>query len=142
MALLGAINHLLPYWIVKQIARRTSKDKDHWATNTVFAGLVVFPFFYVLQLGAAWLFLPKFWASVYTVALPYCGYYALQYRDRFRLAFRLCERTFIYFYWHPERQRELAAEGTAIIERIRQLAAHVEGEPLVDSGMQKTIHTK
>jgi 1-acyl-sn-glycerol-3-phosphate acyltransferase len=121
MALFGIANHIVPYVLVKQIARALSKDKDHWASNTVYPGFVVFPFFYVVQLGVAWLLLPAFWAAVYTVALPYTGYYALLYRDRIGNTLRRT-RTFFHFLRHPEDQARLAGEGREIIEQIRKLA--------------------
>src|SRR5205085_7523531 len=82
IALFGLVNHLLPYLIVKRIARALSKDKDHWATNVVYPSFLVFPVFYVLQLTAAWLLLPTLWAGVYTLALPYSGYVAVLYFER------------------------------------------------------------
>lgn len=120
LAAFGVVNHLVPYHIVKYIARALSKDKDHWASNTVYPGFLVFPFFYLLQLGAAWLLLPIFWAAIYTVALPYTGYYALLYRDRIGNTWRRT-RTFLHFLFHPVRQAELAREGRVIIAEFRRL---------------------
>lgn len=74
LAALGCVNHVLPYQLVKWIARKLSTDRDHWASNTVYPGCLVFPFFYAVQLGAAWLLLPMFWAAVYTESVPSaCG---------------------------------------------------------------------
>ena len=120
LAAFGIANHIVPYQIVKRIARALSKDKDHWASNTVYPGFLVFPLFYLLQLGAAWLLLPIFWAALYTVALPYTGYYALLYRDRVGNTFRRT-RTFIHFLRHPAEQAELAREGREVIAQIRNL---------------------
>ncbi len=120
LALFGFLNHAAPYFLVKWIARKLSKDKDHWATNVVYPGLLVFPFFYLLQLTAAWLLLPPLWAGLYTVALPYTGYYALLYADRFPQTWRRT-RTFLRFLRHRAQQQALAAEGREIIARIRDL---------------------
>ncbi len=121
LALLGAVNHAVPYFVVRTLARALSTDKDHWATNVVYPSLVVFPFFYVLQIGAAWICLPAMWAFLYTVSLPYSAAVALLYGDRFQATWRRL-KTFVYFWRHPDRQRILAEEGKGIIAEIRTLA--------------------
>jgi glycerol-3-phosphate O-acyltransferase / dihydroxyacetone phosphate acyltransferase len=139
LALFGAINHFLPSWIVKCIARKLSKDKDQWASNVIFPGLVVFPFFYGIQLTAAWLWLATLWAAVYTVALPYTGYYALLYGERAGSALRRA-RTFVTFLFDRSSQQRLAQEGRLIIAQIRELetrlppdaAANREREPILN----------
>lgn len=120
LAAFGVVNHIVPYQIVKQIARALSTDRDHWASNTVYPGFVVFPLFYLLELGAAWLFLPALWALVYTVALSYTGYYALLYRDRIGAVSRRT-LTFFHFLRHRAEQAELALEGRAIVAQLRDL---------------------
>jgi 1-acyl-sn-glycerol-3-phosphate acyltransferase len=128
LALFGAVNHVIPYQVVKRLARALSTDKDHWASNVVYPGLAVFPLCYALQLAAAWWFLPAFWAGVYTVALPYTGYYALLYRDRLGQSRRRAA-TFVRFLLHREDQERLAAEGRAIVSQVRELGARVASEP-------------
>lgn len=125
LALFGALNHLAPYWIVRRVAQRLSKDKDHWASNVIYPGLVVFPLFYLIQLLAAWLLLPVAWALLYSVALPYTGYYALLYGDRFTTTFRR-SRTFLYFLMNRQSQTRLATEGSEILAHIRELGKRVE----------------
>jgi hypothetical protein len=124
LAAFGALNHVLPYLIVRYVARRLSTDKDHWASNVVYPSFAIFPFFYALQLIAAWILLPTLWAAVYTLALPYTGYYAILYGDRWRRALGRA-RTFAYFLANRTRQEQLAREGQEIIQHIRTL-----GEPL------------
>jgi 1-acyl-sn-glycerol-3-phosphate acyltransferase len=127
IALFGAINHAASYITVKQIARKLSRDKDHWASNAIYPSFVVFPFFYLVQLAAVWLVLPVLWATIYTIALPYTGYYAVLYGDRFQRAWKRA-RTFVRFTGKPEEQRQLAAEGRAIVEEIRALGQLVESQ--------------
>src|SRR5205807_2678503 len=81
---------------------------------------LVFPLFYLLQIGAAWLLLPALGAALYTLALPYTGYLALLYGDRAGATWRRL-RTFLYFLAHPSRQDELAREGRHLIAAIRTL---------------------
>jgi 1-acyl-sn-glycerol-3-phosphate acyltransferase len=127
LALFGAINHLAPYLTVKWIAKKLSRDKDHWASNAIYPSFVVFPLCYLMQLAAAWLLLPLLWASMYTFALPFTGYYAVLYGDRFQQAWRRA-RTFVRLARHPDDQRQLAMEGRAIIDEIRTLGQLVERE--------------
>ena len=132
LALFGFVNHALPYGIIRWIARALSKDKDHWASNVVYPSFLVLPFFYLLQLTAAWVWLPAFWAGLYTVALPYTGYYALLYRDRVGSTWRRL-RTVFYFLWNRSHQEELAREGREIIAHIRAL-----GERLAQESAEQT----
>jgi 1-acyl-sn-glycerol-3-phosphate acyltransferase len=128
IGLFGVINHFLPYWAVKTLARKLSTDKDHWASNVVYPGMVIFPICYALQLTAAWLLLPVLWAAIYTLALPYSGYYAILLGDRLSRS-RRRTATFLRFLRHPGEQRALAAEGRAINGQIRDLAAHLQAAP-------------
>ena len=121
LALWGAVNHAMPYILVKTTARAMSTDKDHWATNVVYPSLLVFPFFYLLQIGVAWFWLPVLWALLYTLSLPYTAAVALLYGDRLRATWRRL-KTFVYFLRYPERQQILAEEGKEIIAAIRNLA--------------------
>lgn len=128
MALFGAFNHLIPYLLIKRIARAMSKDKDHWATNVIYPSFLVFPFFYIVQLTVAWLLLPALWAGVYSAALPYTGYYALLYRDRAFSVFRRT-RTFIRFVFRREEQERLAREGREIVDQIWRLDEKLRTRP-------------
>jgi glycerol-3-phosphate O-acyltransferase/dihydroxyacetone phosphate acyltransferase len=124
LALFGAVNHLAPYLTVRAVARVLSKDRDHWATNVVYPSLLVFPFFYLIQLTAAWLLLPAWWAGMYTIALPYTGLVALLYGERAGASWRRL-RTFLYFLTHPEQQHKLAQEGRAIIAAVQAMAEEI-----------------
>jgi 1-acyl-sn-glycerol-3-phosphate acyltransferase len=128
LALFGAINHILPYALVKWIARALSTDKDHWASNVVYPGFLIFPLFYLLQLTAAWVFLPRLWAALYTVALPYTGYYALLYGERAGQALRRTH-TFLHLLRNRAVQEKLADEGRAIVAQIRTLEGHLPADP-------------
>lgn len=124
LALFGAVNHILPYAIVRRIARALSTDKDHWATNVVYPSFLIFPLFYLIQLTSAWVFLPALWAALYTVALPYTGYYALLYGERAGRALRRT-RTFLHLLRDRSGQKKLAEEGRAILARIHILEGYL-----------------
>ena len=80
-----------------------------------------------MQLAVAWWLLPTFWACVYTVALPYTGYYALLFSDRVGRSWRRMV-TFLRFLTRPGEQDRLAAEGREIVGRVRELEARLEAE--------------
>ena len=120
LALFGILNHLVPVSIVRWIARATSRDKDQWASNTVYPGVIVFALFYACQLSLAWWLLPALWAALYTIALPYTGYHALLYRDR-ALGVIVRVRAFVGFLVDRGSQERLALEGRKIISRIVEL---------------------
>jgi glycerol-3-phosphate O-acyltransferase / dihydroxyacetone phosphate acyltransferase len=124
LALFGAINHLVPYFSVRAIARALSKDKDHWATNVVYPSIVLFPLCYALQIAAAWWLLPAFWAGLYIIALPYTGYVALLYGDRAGSTWRRL-RTFLYFLVNRAKQNALVEDGREIIADIKALGAQL-----------------
>ena len=42
VALWGMVNNLLPYQALKALVRKTSSDRDHWASNAVVMGVVAF----------------------------------------------------------------------------------------------------
>lgn len=119
-ALFGFINHALPYFLVKGIAKKLSRDRDHWATNVVFPSFAIFPLCYALQIAAAWMWLPALGSALYAIALPYTGYVALLYGERLGATLRRL-RTFVYFLQNRARQEELAREGRDIIAAIRAL---------------------
>ncbi len=124
LALFGAVNHILPYALVKRIARALSTDKDHWATNVIYPSFLIFPLFYLLLLTAAWVFLAPFWAALYTLALPYTGYYALLYGERMGQALRRT-RTFLHLLRDRSVREKLAEEGRTILARIRTLEGYL-----------------
>ena len=121
VALLGAVAHGVPYFLVATIARALSKERDEWASNTVLPAAMIFPAWYAGVLGTAWWFLPRWWALLVTVALPYSGYYALLYRDRVTLVWRRL-RTFVQFLFDRPSQDRLASEGRAILKQMFDLA--------------------
>jgi hypothetical protein len=125
LAAFGAANHIVPYHMVKWLAKKLSTDKDHWATNVVYPSLLVFPICYFLQLTAAWCLLPPWWAAMYSVLLPFTGYYALLYGDRWTQTWQRT-MTFFRFLWRRPDQQRLVSDGRAILTQMRDLAASVE----------------
>jgi glycerol-3-phosphate O-acyltransferase / dihydroxyacetone phosphate acyltransferase len=125
LAIFGIVNHFLPYLIVRTIARTLSTEKDHWATNVIYPGLIVFPLYELLLVAAIWILLPTLWAAIYTVALPYTGYYALLYGERAGSAWRRAN-TFLYFLFNRDTQSRLVDEGRSILSAVYALGDRLE----------------
>jgi hypothetical protein len=125
LAAWGTLHHAVPYVATRATARALSTDEDHWATNTIYPGFVIFGAWYLLLLALAWWLLPRGWAALYTVLLPFTGYYAILYRERAGGALRRA-RTFLRFSARPGLQRDLADEGRAILDAIGALAARLD----------------
>lgn len=120
LALYGALNHLGPYLVVRAIAKKLSTDKDHWATNVVYPSFLAFPLFYLVQIGAACMLLPTFWAVLYALSMPYTAAVAILYGDRVKATWQRL-RSFWYLVRHPGRREQLAQEASAIIAAVREL---------------------
>ena len=121
----GVINHFFPALIVRGVAGKLTTEKDQWASNTIFPAIVVFPFFYIIQLTLAWLYLTPLLASIYMMMLPISGYAAVRYRDRAGGTWRR-SRTFIRFLFNPHLQAHLADEGRQIIKKIQMLGEELQ----------------
>ncbi len=120
MAAWGAINHALPYFTLRSLVRKMSKDRDHFASNAVFLALPIVPLFYVIQIGIAALLLPPLWLLLYALTLPLTGAVALLWRDRTGSAWRRT-RTFFRFLRHASDQCNLRAEAQSIAAEMRSL---------------------
>lgn len=78
----GLAHHLLPFVLVRWIARRLTREEDQFASNAVYPGMLLFPLLYGAQLLLVWLLMPAWLAGAYTVTLPLTGWYTLHWRDR------------------------------------------------------------
>ncbi|MFL5541995.1 MAG: 1-acyl-sn-glycerol-3-phosphate acyltransferase [Longimicrobiaceae bacterium] len=122
----GWINALPAYAVTRALVRKTSKDRDHFASNAVFLGIPVFLLFFTLQVCAVAAVTGSWrWAVVYALSLPYAGAVALLYRDRAGVAWRRL-RTFALFARHPAHRRRLVAEAESILAELRALAEEFE----------------
>ena len=121
----GILNHIIPAFIIRMIAVTLSAEKDKWASNVVFPTVVVVPFFYAIQITAAWFYLPPFWAAFYMISLPVSGLFAILYRDRVG-NIRQRSRTFFLFLKNPDLRERLGKEGRSIIEDLTELGEKLE----------------
>lgn len=118
----GWINSLPAYAVAKVLVGKTSKDRDHWASNSIFLGIPIFLLFWMMQTAAVALLASAGWAAAYAVSLPYTGAAALLYRDRAAGAWRRT-RTFLLFARHPSHRRKLVGEAQSILADLQRLAA-------------------
>lgn len=121
----GAVNHLLPAAAIRIIAVRMSDEKDKWASNVVLPSIVLVPFFYALQISAAWFFWPPLWVGVYALSLPLSGFFTVLYRDRVGNVWQR-SHTFLMFLKDPGLRDRLGKEGRDIIEELTKLGERLE----------------
>ena len=125
IAALGYLNHAIPAAIIRVFAVSISAEKDKWASNVVLPTMVLIPFFYAIQITAAWFYLPLWWAALYTVSLPFSGLFAILYRDRVGNIWHR-GRTFFLFLKNPDLRERLGREGRSIIEELTTLGEKLE----------------
>ncbi|HEU4557390.1 MAG TPA: lysophospholipid acyltransferase family protein [Longimicrobium sp.] len=121
----GWINSLPAYAATKALVGKMSKDRDHFASNSVFLGIPVFLLFWMVQTVAVALLASAGWAFAYALSLPYTGAVALLYRDRAGGAWRRA-RTFLLFARRPSHRRKLVDEARSIVADLQRLAAEWE----------------
>jgi hypothetical protein len=126
LALWGAINHALPYAILRKLVGKMSTDRDHFASNAVFLALPVVPICYGLQTGAVAALAGMWMALLYALSLPLGAAVALLYRDRAGGVWQRV-RTFLLFLRRPSYQRALVGEAREITARIQRLSAELDG---------------
>ncbi|HYH83554.1 MAG TPA: 1-acyl-sn-glycerol-3-phosphate acyltransferase [Longimicrobium sp.] len=129
----GWINGLPAYTVTKALVRKTSKDRDHFASNAVFMGIPVFLLFWMMQAAAVALLASPWWALAYALSLPYTGAAALLYRDRAGSAWRRA-RTFLLFVRRPSHRRTLVDEARSIHADLQRLAAEFEARETAAAG--------
>lgn len=125
IALWGWLNHLLPFLVVRTIARKLSRDRDQWASNAIYPAIAVYPFFYVLQSVLVWLLLSPLGGVAYMALLPFSGAYYVLWKDRVGAAWRRV-RTFFRWRSDPALRERLAGEGRAIIEQVLALVPRMD----------------
>ena len=124
LALWGAMNHMLPYWMVRLAERRLTRARDQRASSIIFTSLLLFPLFYAAQIATAWMMLSPLWATIYTISLPYSGYFAALYGERVGGILQR-SRTFLRFLFRPKLQEHLMDEGRGILDEIVRLGREV-----------------
>ncbi len=127
LAAFGWLHHMVPLMLIRWYARRITEHRDQWSSNVIFPAMIVFPVLYLLLMSAAWLLLPKAWPLVYSVLLPYGGWYMVNWADRVGGSWQRM-RTFLQFLARPALQQELVSEGREIIGEIQRLGSVVEAE--------------
>ncbi|HEX8244091.1 MAG TPA: 1-acyl-sn-glycerol-3-phosphate acyltransferase [Longimicrobium sp.] len=128
----GWINALPAYAVTKALVMKMSKDRDHFASNSVFLGIPVFLLFWALQTAVVAMITSPVWAVLYALSLPYTGAVALLYRDRAGGAWRRA-RTFLLFARRPSHRRRLVDEARAILGDLRRLGIEFEAAGIQSS---------
>jgi hypothetical protein len=103
----------VPYALVDLVARLTSRDLDHWATQKIYPSLAIYPLCYLAEAAAAAALLGP-WAGLAALPLvPALGWYGLLWRERMRDAFHRV-RSFVALAARPALARAVLEEGGAL----------------------------
>ncbi|HEX8832061.1 MAG TPA: 1-acyl-sn-glycerol-3-phosphate acyltransferase [Longimicrobium sp.] len=121
----GWLNSLPAYTATKAVVGKMSKDRDHFASNSIFLGIPIFLLLWIVQTTIVAFLASPGWAFVYAPSLPYTGAVALLYRDRAGSAWRRA-RTFLLFARRPGHRRKLVDEARSIVADLQRLAAEWE----------------
>jgi 1-acyl-sn-glycerol-3-phosphate acyltransferase len=125
LAAWGWLHSLPAYAATKTVVMKMSKDRDHFASNSVFLGIPIFLLLWGLQTALVTWIASPLWAVGYALSLPYTGAIALLYRDRAGSAWRRA-RTFLLFARHPSHRRKMVDEARSIVADLRRLAAELD----------------
>lgn len=117
LAIWGFANHILPCLL----ARWAGKPGDRTESLTILPGLYAFLLAYLIQIAAAWIWVPALWAALYTLLLPYTGYFAILYGERVGGILQRT-RTFLRLLFHRGLQVRLIETGRGITEDMIRLA--------------------
>jgi hypothetical protein len=78
-ALYGWFFNFLPYFLTGRLALAAGGGRDVVATYKLYAGLVFFPLFYLLQGALVWRAAGPWWALLFVVLGGPCGLWAMRY---------------------------------------------------------------
>lgn len=111
------VQHGLAFLADRALTRRLSVDLDHWASNAIFYGFVIFPLTWIAGIALAWRLGSPLIALAYALLLPYTLVYVILWQERIGRAVRRAS-TFLRFLFHRGEQRELQERGRRLISLI------------------------
>jgi 1-acyl-sn-glycerol-3-phosphate acyltransferase len=119
--LYGLIFNALPFFIIDQFVRKKVKDFSFWSTFFLGAGIIVFPFLYLLELLAVSWIIPGIWLKIlFLVSLPLTGKLAFKWF----VLFRKTAGMFRYLWlkkFNPKIYRQLLNEKQSLTEKLDTL---------------------
>jgi 1-acyl-sn-glycerol-3-phosphate acyltransferase len=113
------VQHGLAFLADVALTRKLSVDLDHWASNAIFYGFVIFPLTWIAGIAAAWHYGSPWIALAYALLLPYTLAYFVLWQERIGRAVRRA-RTFLRFVFRRGLQRDLQQRGRALITQIQE----------------------
>ena len=114
---IALVQHGLAFAADRALTRKLSVDLDHWASNAIFYGFVIFPLTWIAGIALALMYGSPLLAAVYALLLPYTLLYFVLWQERAGRALRRA-RTFLRFVFHRSLQRELQERGRSLIADI------------------------
>ena len=120
VALLGTLLNLVPWLLVRVIARRVRDEPNQIATYKVFPALLVYPAAWTAEAVAAGVWLGPLSGAAVAVAAPLAGWVALRWHERRATLWRE-SRAFLLLRSRKQVARELRARRSVVEEEIDRL---------------------
>jgi glycerol-3-phosphate O-acyltransferase/dihydroxyacetone phosphate acyltransferase len=121
VAIWGAINHFLPFYAARALARRAVQSASDPAMRTIVAGAALVLAFYAAQSALIGLFAGGLAALLYVASLPLAADTTFLLAERRRRAMQRA-RTYLRFRRRPKLHAQLQAE----LQRLQTEAGEVE----------------
>jgi 1-acyl-sn-glycerol-3-phosphate acyltransferase len=115
----GAVNHFLPYQLSRWISRKIAKRETDYATVRILCGIILYTFFYVVQIYVVLRWLGLIRAAIYGFTLPMSGAFAYYYWEKFR-AMREDFRSFFVLLTRKRLLSHLIRQRAQLIETMDQ----------------------
>lgn len=135
LAIYGFLNHVIPYLITEQIAKKFIDDRTKILSALLIGGSLTFLLFYTVQLFIIWYFGGQLWTLIYGVSLPISGLFTLAYikdlrqqQERLNLSFFLFTNRRLFQRMRRERRKLIAELNTVKDEYLQQIRIAPEAQ--------------
>jgi hypothetical protein len=124
LALWGIACHMAPYFLVGRAVRWLGRTIEEEATDKIAAGLVFYPFCWIVEAWLCWRLGGDWGLGVFLAFLIPSGLLAVAWRERLERVGRQA-RAFARFIGDRRLRDDLLAERRALVRELTQLAALV-----------------
>lgn len=118
IVIVAALIHGLPWAVTRAIVMMTSRDRDHWATNALFFGLVAWPVCIAFELILVAMLAGTWFAVLAALIAPFVLVYGVLWVDRIGSAVRRV-RSFFVLAISAERRKGMRNRVAGLGQRIR-----------------------
>ncbi len=117
----GFIFNAAPFFLIDKFIRTKVKDNTFWSTFFLVAGLVVFPFFYIIELIAVGWLLTGFWMKLaFILSLPFAGKLAFKWYILLRKTIGR-SRFLLFKHLHKKEYQQLMEQKNELFSMLDKL---------------------